>query len=485
MLFALVVGRLSAGTSELLLFSQQLDHFTPGQNQTFEQRFVIDNRFTEFPLERIVLEIQDLRMINISSPFSYSVLEIGKAARATLLTLELRCFYHKALVNRVCTVRQIIADHASFLDWLSRNVTSRVIAVGGGYGGTFAAWLRMKYPRAVGLSWASSSPLLAAASVDFAQHFTNKLGDSCFSNFVNKTSHIVAALTGGDRNTLVAFRFDPASQTAKRPDVMSYLIFTSLALMEFRNDETNLLERLCQDPENLSVFYREAFDHLDLNVTDLSPVEDVRRSEDAAYHRAIWDLHCWELGGFPLIPDHNLDFYRGLCGGALGDFDNVTNAEFFGTGDSTQFSSSADDLAASLMAATPCRWRDVVVRRRSPDPGAQLSAPYADLRQPKKGESQNLTSDRQVSIQAAVDWLLDTCARNCSNGDCVGQTCICKAGYNGALCNSVEVTVGKYKWVTSCVTIGPTLVVLLGALVAWKTILRESDDYRPLTVQKV
>jgi hypothetical protein len=221
---------------------------------------------------------------------------------------------------------------------------------------------------------------------------------------------------------------------------------------------------------------------------NLSPVENIGRSQVARYQRAVWKLRCRELGGFPQIPGHSIDFYRGLCDGAFGDFDNVTNAEFFGTGESMRFSGSADDLGASLMAVAPCTWREVVVLARShvSNSSAQLSAPYADLRQPAKEESEQLAKDRQTSIRAAVDWLIDACSRRCKkdHGDCIGQTCICLSGYSGELCEKVEVTVGKYKWVTSCVTVGPTLVVLLGALVAWNTILRESNDFRPLAVQK-
>jgi hypothetical protein len=116
-----------AGASEFFLFSQQLEHFSPGQNQTFLERFAIDTRFMDFPFE-----IQDMRMINKSSPFSYSVLEIAKAADAAMVAFELRCFCDGS-ANSFCSVSQILADHAFFLDWLTRNATSLVIVVGGGY----------------------------------------------------------------------------------------------------------------------------------------------------------------------------------------------------------------------------------------------------------------------------------------------------------------------------------------------------------------
>jgi hypothetical protein len=80
---------------------------------------------------------------------------------------------------------------------------------------------------------------------------------------------------------------------------MSYFVFTSLAFMEFCNDETDLLERLCEAPDNLSVFYQQAFNHLDINIMDLSPVKNISRSQAARYQRAVWKLCCRELGGFP------------------------------------------------------------------------------------------------------------------------------------------------------------------------------------------
>jgi len=69
-------------------------------------------------------------------------------------------------------VDQALADLAKFIEWFKSTIpgleNSKVILVGGSYGGTMAVWMRQKYPHLVTGSWASSAPLVA--KVDFVEY---------------------------------------------------------------------------------------------------------------------------------------------------------------------------------------------------------------------------------------------------------------------------------------------------------------------------
>ena len=66
---------------------------------------------------------------------------------------------------------QVIADYALALGFLRRLFnTTRVLAVGGSYGGMLAAWLRKQHPDLVSAALASSAPMVGFASTLLRTH---------------------------------------------------------------------------------------------------------------------------------------------------------------------------------------------------------------------------------------------------------------------------------------------------------------------------
>jgi hypothetical protein len=219
---------------------------------------------------------------------------------------------------------------------------------------------------------------------------------------------------------------------------------------------------------------------------DLSPMGN--SSKQAA---AYWRLKCFELGNFPEFSNLTVQSYQDICRKLFGTdglrtYVESTNLFYNGAnpaGESMLFSMAEDELDRDAMAQSDIPWKDLVILNRSHT--SKISAPSADLRAAKLGEDKMLENYRSRAIKTAVNWLINKCNYSCTNGFCYGQVCVCSQGWNGDHCDQIEVTVRKYQWITTCFTLVPTIFVLLGTFIAWKTILKESEEYRPVTLQKV
>jgi hypothetical protein len=481
-------------------YPQRLDHFSASRQTVFYQEYVVDATHSNATRHsRVVLEIPDLHPINRTSPFSPSVIEVAKQANATLVSLQLRYFVANApndstLLN--CSVFQILADYVSFLTWLTADADgARVVAIGGGYGGSLAAWLRIQYPQAVCGSWSSSSPLLArptSTAWDFLLTKLDRLpqpNTSCRKAVSSIYVNVSEDLKDKNTETFRMFGFDPNSATASSLDLMSAMLYSVFWLMDYRNDETGFLNDLCDastlhNVSQFAVLVERTLSYFHLKMMDLSPME--KSSTQAA---AYWRLKCFELGNFPDFYNLNVTSYQVICherfdADRLGNYDGSTNLFYNGTnpaGESMLFSLADDDLDRDAMVQSGIPRKQLVILNCSV---AAVSAPSADLRAAKPNEDRKLGTCRSEAIRKAANWVTDACNRSCIHGLCVEQICVCGTGWNGDNCDHVEVTVRKYQWIITCLTLVPTIFVLLGTLVAWKTVLKESEEYRPVTLQK-
>jgi hypothetical protein len=432
-------------------FTQRVDHFNFTNSSTFPQRFIVSNLTHNTSDREIILEIPDLHSLDLSSPFSAAAHRIANATNALLVSLEPRYFGLSVPDSsfNYLQIHQILADHVYFLRSQYPHA-QRVLAIGGGWGGTIATWLRVKYPYVISASWASSAPLKAVWKVpNFWKYYSAKLDhlSSGCSARVNAALINLSKLYGNHSLFNVA---------------------VGLAAMELHGNHNYSLSKLCHGEPDLHSLL-------------------VNRSGGEALLR----LRCRELGGFhipdPFAESLGVPFFRSLCGNGSLAYDTVTNIHYLRPrfarvpgGETMQFSYNSDDVERDLMveAANPSREMFIV------HPAAHGS-PAADLRAASEGEDEGLPRARDELIERASGWLSGRCNTSCAHGDCYGNTCICQDGYNGEMCTNVEFVIRKNKWLASCVMLGPTVILLLGAFVAWRTVLTESDDFRQTPVETV
>ncbi|KAG8547762.1 hypothetical protein GDO81_027608 [Engystomops pustulosus] len=161
------------------LLTQPLDHFNRRNNDTYRQRYWINEEFWKRPDGPVFLFIGGESAESEFSVLAGEHVELAQKHRALLVALEHR--YYGASINqdgltleaiRFLSSQQALADLASFHLFISQkyNLTQKNtwICFGGSYPGSLSAWFRLKFPHLVYAAVASSAPV--RAELDFTDY---------------------------------------------------------------------------------------------------------------------------------------------------------------------------------------------------------------------------------------------------------------------------------------------------------------------------
>ncbi|XP_067890018.1 lysosomal Pro-X carboxypeptidase isoform X1 [Heterodontus francisci] len=158
---------------ETRYFEQKIDHFGFVEDATFEQRYLIADRYWNQnggPILFYTGNEGDITWFCNNTGFMW---DMAKELGAMLVFAEHRYygeslpFGKKSFSNlkhlNYFTSEQALADFAVLIRSLKHTTpgaqNSPVIAIGGSYGGMLAAWFRMKYPNIVVGALAASAPI--------------------------------------------------------------------------------------------------------------------------------------------------------------------------------------------------------------------------------------------------------------------------------------------------------------------------------------
>ncbi|XP_053278599.1 thymus-specific serine protease [Pleuronectes platessa] len=172
------VQRVQRGAaSEEQWFTQKLDHFNGADPREWKQRYFVNENFYK-PGGPVFLMIGGEGPANPAWMQHGTWLTYAEKVGALCLMLEHR-FYGKSHPTvdlstdnlRFLSSRQALADLAHFHTKIAedRGLTNRkLVAFGGSYPGSLAAWFRLKYPHLVHASVATSAPV--HATVNFPEY---------------------------------------------------------------------------------------------------------------------------------------------------------------------------------------------------------------------------------------------------------------------------------------------------------------------------
>ncbi|KAG9470766.1 hypothetical protein GDO78_016801, partial [Eleutherodactylus coqui] len=159
--------------------TQPLDHFNRRNNDTYRQRYWINEEFWKRPDGPVFLLIGGEGAESEFSVLAGEHVELAQKHQALLVALEHR--YYGASINqdgltleamRFLSSQQALADLASFHLFVSQkyNLTQKNpwISFGGSYPGSLSAWFRLKFPHLVYAAVASSAPV--RAELDFTDY---------------------------------------------------------------------------------------------------------------------------------------------------------------------------------------------------------------------------------------------------------------------------------------------------------------------------
>lgn len=151
---------------------QPLDHFDDSENHTFKMRYFerLDTWESEGP---VYLFINEENRAHITFLKTGIMSELALETKGAMFLSEHRYYGDsKPFVNittenlRFLSSRQALADVAGLLKQIKSSPqfnSSKVVVVGGSYGGNLAAWMKQLYPDLVDAAIASSAPVLAKA----------------------------------------------------------------------------------------------------------------------------------------------------------------------------------------------------------------------------------------------------------------------------------------------------------------------------------
>ncbi|CAG9856646.1 unnamed protein product [Phyllotreta striolata] len=156
------------------------------QTDTFKLRYMVGSRGIDDsgPIFAYIGGSGDITVYSRNSGY---VFEIAKAFKASVVFIEHR-YYGRSFPfesdslskknMRFLSTREVLADIVLVINHLRKSSTGeqrQVVAFGGGYGGTLAAWLRVKYPFLITGAIASSAPMAFSTMVKSCDCFYEKI----------------------------------------------------------------------------------------------------------------------------------------------------------------------------------------------------------------------------------------------------------------------------------------------------------------------
>ncbi|KAI4469655.1 protease s28 pro-x carboxypeptidase-related [Holotrichia oblita] len=221
-------------------FMQNLDHFNPGSDQKWKQRYFVNGEFyMGSPTGPIFLMIGGEGEASDKWMTQGTWIDYAKTFKALCFQLEHR-YYGESHPTpdlstknlQYLTSQQALADLAFFIESMNEQYkfdnSVKWIVFGGSYPGSLAAWLRMKYPHLVQGAMSASGPLLA--EVDFKDYYRvvddalTTSSDTCATAVKQGTEQIVTLLRHmiGQRNINELFKLcDPIDQSIKNSNDVS------------------------------------------------------------------------------------------------------------------------------------------------------------------------------------------------------------------------------------------------------------------------
>jgi pimeloyl-ACP methyl ester carboxylesterase len=184
------------GSHQRGIFTQKLDHFNPGDSNTFQQRFLFENVSAKNGRSSPVIFYMCAEGNCLEDQVGLWARHIANKTGAFLVALEHRYYGKSSPYSQLTaenlkylSVEQALADNAAFQQWLSESfgLKGKWLAIGGSYGGSLAAFYRLKYPHLISGAIASSAPLLSSNGSYLTDQFASRLaGPNCTLDFRSK-----------------------------------------------------------------------------------------------------------------------------------------------------------------------------------------------------------------------------------------------------------------------------------------------------------
>jgi pimeloyl-ACP methyl ester carboxylesterase len=233
-------------------FVNLLDHFNPGNDQTFVQRFWYNAEHFEESSGPIFLYICGEYECSVREDRMFPF-ELAKEHKPLFFYLEHRYYGASHPFEtletenlRYLTSRHALADLAVFLTYANEKVVKdfggekrKVIVVGGSYPGAMSAWFRLKYPHIADAAWASSAVVNAFEDFDLFDYqvYNSTMRDdsSCTQVIQEMTQLYDEYAESSDRSKIEAVKDAFGAGTLRDDDFANYFADLFVGAIQYSN----------------------------------------------------------------------------------------------------------------------------------------------------------------------------------------------------------------------------------------------------------
>lgn len=458
------ISQLPNGTVQSI-FKNQIDHFNPLDNSTYDQHFFENlNYVTNDGFTIAIVYIGGELPLLSSHTILGSYWELGKRLNAAIFALEHRYFGDSQPFTdlstehfRYLTIDQALADLANFISHVVLNHPQasttqkvRIGVVGGSYPGALSSWFRMKYPQFAYASWSSSAPVYIKNNfTEYDDYVADQLrlySEECAANSRQVFNDAEALM----KQNITKFREDFGFDETEEEDDMTYALTDTFVSMIQYDSKLRLIPSFCDSQkvpsyENLVSIVKKITTLLNQTVQECDLMNQLDDSLTSPYasSRAWSYITCNEVGWFQTATGHlrpdsiNLQYFEKVCK-KLFNIEHLPDEreknQYFGGKNPHQtkifFVTSDVDPWSSIAIQTP----DGNLMRHALVIANQSHC--SDLYGIDESDPEPLKNAKEEIISQMVAWLSDwNCTDQCIHGKCVVNGCICDYGYGGDKCD--------------------------------------------------
>ncbi|CAL6102724.1 Serine_carboxypeptidase [Hexamita inflata] len=311
-------------------FTQRLDHFDNTNQQTFQQKFLVNETWYDKKGGVAILQVGGEGPIQQSDVGNlWSADQFSESMKALNVELEHR-YYGESIPQPLnytfLSSRQALADLTEFAAYLKKTYgVTKIITYGGSYPGNLAGWARSRFPFVFDAAIASSGPLMGRTK--FSEYFQHdemvleSIQTGCKDKVKTAMEQIEDLLLNDKKQAAILLKNEKlATQELTELDISNIISLLSnfAGMIQYASESQQELKDFCaimMKSTDLKTDY-VAWNFEYSGSDDLGPMFYNEMVEDTKLSSWTWQT-CTEFGYFQdsdfFTSRISMDYYYHLC----------------------------------------------------------------------------------------------------------------------------------------------------------------------------
>jgi len=432
---------------------QSSNHFDLHSDQKFHQKYLKIPNLNKSDV--IIIHISSEKLSKDELDEDSIITKLSNHFRAPVFSLEHRLFgdsmipYSDILeLSTFLTIDNALADVYNFIRFVNMTFepNCKVIVCGIGYGGSLAAWFKMRYPDLAKASFSMTPPLVSRTVLsDFDRKYSDSLPISCRNSIKNVFERISKVIESGNIEEMKEIKRILGFDVNQNSVSLLIVIFETLRL---NGSDYCYMIHDTVSYEELSSIMDSVLKKMNMTRNIMDPFQLIEKS---------W-LQCTQTGWFKssynILPNIiNESFYQGMCNQLFG-VSLLENSRI-----NSSFGALNPMITNSVFLLDDSQQYDSLSINRNNSMGSSYSFRL---------------NETQYAFSIVDQWVNDECNLSCVNGECRIGFCICMDGWSGNDCSVKTINYLYFRIFSILFVILPTIAFILKALNMWRK-LNEPD----------